>query len=145
MLPSSQVEEIIINKATAVLPQCRLQNLSCIATALVKWNHYDKLQWQNTSELHAKLLQKLNDCGFQRLQEARNLNLLLEEITYVNGEWLQEVISEEAVAACRRLIDQVTWANVLQLSVFLIKTNHRCPSLLDRIASVTVQNINKVL
>ncbi|XP_019472725.1 FAST kinase domain-containing protein 1, mitochondrial isoform X2 [Meleagris gallopavo] len=144
MLPSSQVEEIIINKATAVLPQCRLQNLSCIATALVKWNHYDKLQWQNTSELHVKLLQKLNDYGFQRLQEARNLNLLLEELTHVNGEWLQEVISEETVAACRRLIDQVTWANMLQLSIFLVKTNHRCPSLLDRIASVTVQNINKI-
>uniref|UniRef100_A0A669Q4N0 FAST kinase domains 1 n=1 Tax=Phasianus colchicus TaxID=9054 RepID=A0A669Q4N0_PHACC len=144
MLPSSQMEEIIINKATAVLPQCRLQNLSCIATALVKWNHYDKLQWQNTSELHVKLLQKLNDCGFQRLQKARNLNLLLEELTHVNGEWLQEVISEETVAACRRLIDQVTRANVLQLSFFLIKTNHRCPLLLNRIASVTVQNINKI-
>ncbi|XP_065606597.1 FAST kinase domain-containing protein 1, mitochondrial [Cyrtonyx montezumae] len=144
MLPSPQVEEIIINKVTAVLPQCRLQDLSCIATALVRWNHYDKLHWQKTSELHAKILQKLNDCGFQRLQKAGDLNPLLEEFTHVNGEWLQEVISEEAVAACQRLIDQVSWANVLQLSVFLIKTNHRCPSLLDRIASVTVQNINKI-
>ncbi|XP_015724042.1 FAST kinase domain-containing protein 1, mitochondrial isoform X2 [Coturnix japonica] len=144
MLPSSQVEEIIINKATAVLPQCRLQDISCIATALVKWNHYDTMHWQNTSELHVKLLQKLNDWGFQRLQEARNLNLLLEELTHVNGGWLQEVISEETVAACQRLIDQVTWENVLQLSVFLIKTNYCCPSLLDRIASVTVQNINKI-
>lgn len=145
VLPSSQVEEVIINKATAVLPQCRLQDLSCIATALVKWNHYDKLHWQNTSQLHVKLLQKVNDCGFQRLQKARNLNLLLEELTHVNGEWLQEVISEETVAACQRLIDHVTQANVLQLSIFLMKTNHRCPSLLDRIASVTVENINKVL
>lgn len=144
MLPSSQVEEVIINKATAVLPQCRLQDLSCIATALVKWNHYDKLHWQNTSQLHVKLLQKVNDCGFQRLQKARNLNLLLEELTHVNGEWLQEVISEETVAACQRLIDHVTRANVLQLSIFLMKTNHRCPSLLDRIASVTVENINKI-
>ncbi|KAF1411355.1 FAST kinase domain-containing protein 1, mitochondrial, partial [Spheniscus magellanicus] len=144
MLPSFQVEEIIINKAAAVLPQCRLHHLNCIATAVVKWNHYDQLHWQNSSELCVKLLQKLNDCGFQRLQKANNLNLLLEELTHVNGEWFAEVLSEETMAMCQRLIDQITWANVLQLSFFLIKTNHRCPSLLDRIASVTVENIDKI-
>ncbi|KAM7096765.1 FAKD1 protein, partial [Ciconia maguari] len=144
MLPSFQVEEIIINKAVAVLPQCRLHHLNCIATALVKWNHYDQLHWQNSSELCVKLLQKLNGCGFQRLQKANNLNLLLEELTHVNGEWFEEVLSEETMAMCQRLIDQITWANVLQLSFFLIKTNHHCPSLLDRIASVTVENIDKI-
>ncbi|XP_010565475.1 FAST kinase domain-containing protein 1, mitochondrial isoform X1 [Haliaeetus albicilla] len=144
MLPSFQVEEVIINKAAAVLPQCKLHHLDCIATALVKWNHYDQLHWQNSSELCVKLLQKLNDCGFQRLQKANNLNLLLEELTHVNGEWFEEVLSGETVAMCQRLIDQITWANVLQLSFFLIKTNHRCPSLLDRIASVTVENIDKI-
>ncbi|KAM9628993.1 FAST kinase domain-containing protein 1, mitochondrial isoform 2-T9 [Morphnus guianensis] len=144
MLPSFQVEEVIINKAAAVLPQCKLHHLNCIATALVKWNHYDQLHWQNSSELCVKLLQKLNDCGFQRLQKANNLNLLLEELTHVNGEWFEEVLSEETVAMCQRLIDQITWANVLELSFFLIKTNHRCPSLLDRIASVTVENIDKI-
>ncbi|NXF52095.1 FAKD1 protein, partial [Oceanites oceanicus] len=144
MLPSFQVEEIIINKAAAVLPQCGLHHLNCIATALVKWNHYDRLHWQNSSELCVKLLQKLNDCGFRRLQKANNLNLLLEEFTHVNGEWFEEVLNEEAMATCQRLIDQITWANVLQLSIFLMKTNQRCPSLLDRIASVTVENIDKI-
>ncbi|NXY21617.1 FAKD1 protein, partial [Atrichornis clamosus] len=144
MLPSFQVEEMIINKAAAVLPQCRLQHLNCMATALVKWNHHGQFHWQNSSELCAKLLQKLNDCGFQRLQKANNLNLLLEELTHVNGEWLEEVLNEEAMATCQRLIDQITWANVLPLSFFLIKTSHRCPALLDRIASVTVENIDKI-
>ncbi|NXV99485.1 FAKD1 protein, partial [Fregetta grallaria] len=144
MLPSFQVEEIIINKAAAVLPQCGLHHLNCIATALVKWNHYDRLHWQNSSELSVKLLQKLNDSGFRRLQKANNLNLLLEEFTHVNGEWFEEVLNEEAMATCQRLIDQITWANVLQLSFFLMKTNQRCPSLLDRIASVTVENIDKI-
>lgn len=144
MLPSFQVEEIIINKAAAVLPQCRLHHLNSIATALVKWSHYDQLHWQNNSELCAKLLQKLNDCGFQRLQKANNLNLLLEELTHVNGEWFEEVINEETVAMCQRLIDQITRANVLQVSFFLVKTNHRCTPLLDRIASVAVENIHKI-
>ncbi|NXI52510.1 FAKD1 protein, partial [Chloroceryle aenea] len=144
MLPSVQVEEGIINKAAAVLPQCRLHHLSCIATALVKWNHYDQLHWQNSSELCVKLLQKLNDCGFQRLQKGNNLNLLLEELTHVNGEWFEEVLSEESMAMCQRLIDQITWANVLQMAFFLLKTNLHCPSLLDRIASVTVENTDKI-
>ncbi|NXL51821.1 FAKD1 protein, partial [Podilymbus podiceps] len=145
MLPSFQVEEIIINKAAAVLPQCRFHHLNCIATALVKWNHYDQLHSHNSSELCVKLLQKLNDCGFQRLQRANNLSLLLEELTHVNGEWFEEVLNEETTAMCQQLIDQITWANILQLSFFLIKTNHYCPSLLDRIASVTVESIDKVL
>ncbi|NXG90250.1 FAKD1 protein, partial [Stercorarius parasiticus] len=142
MLPSFQVEEIIINKAAAVLPQCRLHHLNWIATALVKWNHRD--QWQNSSELCGNLLQKLNDYGFQRLQKADNLNLLLEELTHVNGGWFEEVLNEKTIAMCQHLIDQITWANVLPLSFFLIKTNHRCPSLLDKIASVTVENIDKI-
>ncbi|NXK86622.1 FAKD1 protein, partial [Formicarius rufipectus] len=144
MLPSFQVEEMIINKAAAVLPQCRLHHLNCIATALVKWNHHDRLHWQNSSELCAKLLQKLNDCGFERIQKANNLNLLLEELTFVNGAWFEEVLNEEIMAMCQHLIDQITWANVLPLSSFLKKTNHRCPALFDRIASVTVENIDKI-
>ncbi|XP_074450449.1 FAST kinase domain-containing protein 1, mitochondrial isoform X1 [Larus michahellis] len=144
MLPSFQVEEIVVNKAAAVVPQCRLHHLNCIATALIKWNHRDQLQWQNSSELCGNLLQKLNDYGFQRLQKADNLNLLLEELTHVNGGWFEEVLGEETMAMCQRLIDQITWANVLPLSFLLIKTNHRCPSLLDKIASVAVENIDKI-
>ncbi|NXC00819.1 FAKD1 protein, partial [Orthonyx spaldingii] len=144
MLPSFQVEEMIINKAAAVLPQCRLHHLNCIATALVKWNHHGQLHWQNSSELCAKLLQKLNDCGFQRLQKANNLNLVLEELTHVNGEWFEEVLDEEAMAMCQRLIDQITWTNVLPLAFFLIKSDRRCPALFDRIAAVTVENIDKI-
>ncbi|PKU49429.1 fast kinase domain-containing protein 1 [Limosa lapponica baueri] len=144
MLPSFQVEEIIISKAAAVLPQCRLHHLSCIAAALVKWNHYDQFHWQNNSEQCVKLLQKLNDYGFQRLRKANNLNLLLEELTHANGEWFEEILKEETMTVCQLLVDQITQANVLQLSSFLIKTNDRCPSLLDRIASVTVENIDKI-
>ncbi|NXP48969.1 FAKD1 protein, partial [Heliornis fulica] len=144
ILPSFKVEEIIINKAAAVLPQCRLHHLNSIATALVKWNHYDHLHWQNSSDLCVQLLQKLNEHGFQRLKQANDLNLLLEELTHVNGEWFEEVLSEETMATCQRLIDQITWTNLLQMSFFLIKTSHCSPSLLDRIASVTVDNISKI-
>ncbi|NXD20263.1 FAKD1 protein, partial [Spelaeornis formosus] len=143
-LPSFQVEEMIINKAAAVLPQCKLHHLNCIGTALLKWSHHGQLHWQNSSELCAKLLQKLGDCGFQRLQKVNNLNLLLEELPYVNGQWFEEVLNEKTLAMCQCLIDQITWANVLPLSFFLIKSNHHCPALFDRISSVTVENIDKI-
>ncbi|KAF4796846.1 FAST kinase domain 1 [Turdus rufiventris] len=139
-----RAKEMIINKAAAVLPQCRLHHLNCIATALVKWNHHGQLHWQNSSELCAKLLQRINDCALQRLQKANNLNLLLEELPYVNGEWFGEVLNEESLAMCQHLIDQITWENILPLSFFLIKSDHRCPALFDRISSVTVESIDKI-
>ncbi|NXF07817.1 FAKD1 protein, partial [Smithornis capensis] len=144
MLPSFQVEEMILNKAAAVVPQCRLHHLNHIATALVKWNHHNQLPWQNTSEPCAKLLQKLNNYGFERLQKANNLNLLLEELPHRNGEWFEEVLSEETLAVCQRLKDQITWANVSPLSCFLLQTNHHCPALFDRIAAVTLDSIDKI-
>ncbi|NXD06128.1 FAKD1 protein, partial [Nothocercus nigrocapillus] len=142
MLPSTQVEEVLLTRAAAVLPQCSLPHLSSIAAALVRWNHYE--QPQCPSGLCASLLQELNHWGFQRLRGANNLDLLLEELMYVNGGWFEEVLCEETMAACQHLLDQVTWANVLPFSFFLIKANHRCVPLLDRIASVTLQNIDKI-
>uniref|UniRef100_A0A8C6YKL9 FAST kinase domains 1 n=1 Tax=Nothoprocta perdicaria TaxID=30464 RepID=A0A8C6YKL9_NOTPE len=142
MLPSTQVEEILVTKAAAVLPQCRLPCLNCIAAALVKWSHLGQLQ--SPPERGARLLQELNRCAFARLRGAGSLHLLLEELAYVNGDWFEEVLCGETMAACQRLVDQVTFANVLQFSFFLMKANHRSVSLLDRIASVTLQNIDKI-
>ncbi|NXU47123.1 FAKD1 protein, partial [Turnix velox] len=144
MLPSFQVEEMILEKAAAVLPQCQLHQLNSIATALVEWNHHDQLPWPNGAELCGKLLQKLNDCGLQKLQKADNLSHLLEELKYVNGGWFEEILSKEIMATCQRLMNQVTQENVLPLSLFLIKTSHRCPSLLGRIAAVTTESIDKI-
>ncbi|NWX82235.1 FAKD1 protein, partial [Nothoprocta pentlandii] len=142
MLPSTQVEEILVTRAAAVLPQCRLPYLNCIAAALVKWSHLGQLQ--GPPELCARLLQELNRCAFARLRGAGSLHLLLEELAYVNGDWFEEVLCGETMAACQRLVDQVTRANVLQFAFFLMKANHRSVSLLDRIASVTLQNIDKI-
>ncbi|XP_010215781.1 PREDICTED: FAST kinase domain-containing protein 1 [Tinamus guttatus] len=145
MLPSTQVEEVLLTRAAAVLPQCRLPDLNSIAAALVRWNHYGQPPGQSLSELCAGLLQELNHWGSRRLRGTNSLDLLLEELTYVNrGGWFEEVLCEETMSACQRLLDQVTRANVLQFSFFLIKANHRCVPLLDRIASVTLQNIDKI-
>nr|XP_005290470.1 FAST kinase domain-containing protein 1, mitochondrial isoform X1 [Chrysemys picta bellii]XP_008176640.1 FAST kinase domain-containing protein 1, mitochondrial isoform X1 [Chrysemys picta bellii]XP_008176641.1 FAST kinase domain-containing protein 1, mitochondrial isoform X1 [Chrysemys picta bellii]XP_023970587.1 FAST kinase domain-containing protein 1, mitochondrial isoform X1 [Chrysemys picta bellii]XP_023970589.1 FAST kinase domain-containing protein 1, mitochondrial isoform X1 [Chrysemys len=144
MLPSSQVDEVVINRVDAVLSQCKLNDLNSFATALVRWVHRDQSRHQSTSGPSAKLLQKLSNCGYQRLQKASDLDLLLEECRYLSGEWFEEILVEETVNTCQRLMDQITWMNVQELSTFLLKTNYRCTPLLDRIASVAVQHINKI-
>ncbi|XP_053900355.1 FAST kinase domain-containing protein 1, mitochondrial isoform X2 [Malaclemys terrapin pileata] len=144
MLPSSQVDEVVINRVDAVLSQCNLNDLNSFATALVRWVRRDQSRHQSTSGPSAKLLQKLSNYGYQRLQKASDLDLLLEERRYISGEWFEEILVEETVNACQRLMDQITWMNVQEFSTFLLKTNYRCTPLLDRIASVAVQHINKI-
>uniref|UniRef100_A0A8C4YCT1 FAST kinase domains 1 n=1 Tax=Gopherus evgoodei TaxID=1825980 RepID=A0A8C4YCT1_9SAUR len=144
MLPSSQVDEVVINRVDAVWPQCNLSDLSSFATALVRWVRHDQSHQQSTSGPSAKLLQKLSNCGYQRLQKASDLDQLLEELRYISGEWFEEILVEETINTCQRLMDQITWMNVLEFSSFLIKTNYRCTPLLDRIASVAVQHMSKI-
>ncbi|XP_077686208.1 FAST kinase domain-containing protein 1, mitochondrial isoform X3 [Eretmochelys imbricata] len=144
MLPSSQVDEVVINRVDAILPQCNLSDLNAFATALVRWVRHDQSHQQSTSGPGAKLLQKLSNCGHQRLQKASDMDLLLEELRYISGEWFEEIIVEETMNTCQRLMDQITWMNVLEFSSFFVKTNYRSTPLLDRIASVAVQHISKI-
>ncbi|XP_038278258.1 FAST kinase domain-containing protein 1, mitochondrial isoform X3 [Dermochelys coriacea] len=144
MLPSSQVDEVVINRVDAILPQCNLSDLNAFATALVRCVRHDHSHQQSTSGPGAKLLQKLSNCGHQRLQKASDMDLLLEELRYISGEWFEEILVEETMNTCQRLMDQITWMNILEFSSFFIKTNYRCTPLLDRIASVAVQHISKI-
>ncbi|XP_075789686.1 FAST kinase domain-containing protein 1, mitochondrial isoform X2 [Pelodiscus sinensis] len=144
MLPSCQVDEVVINRVDAVLPQCSLSDLNSLATALVRWIHHDRAHQQSTVRPYAKLLQKLSNCGYQRLQKASDLDVLLEELRHISGEWFEEMIIEETISTCQRLMDQITWMNLLEFSSFLMKTNYRCTPLLDRIASVAAQHISKI-
>lgn len=44
----------------------------------------------------------------------------------------------------QKLIDQISWTNVHELGVYLTRTNYFCAALMDRIASVTIENIDKI-
>lgn len=91
-----------------------------------------------------RLLQSLIRCGHERLGHADRLELLVEELRYLSGEWFEEMLLEESVAACRRLADQVTPGNLPDLAIFLTRTNYLCPQLLDRIAQVAMDSIQQV-
>uniref|UniRef100_A0ACB8G159 Uncharacterized protein n=1 Tax=Sphaerodactylus townsendi TaxID=933632 RepID=A0ACB8G159_9SAUR len=144
MLPASYMDEVVVSRMDAVLPQCNLSDLNSFAVAIIKWDRRNQSSRQSPSESFGTLLQKINNCAYQRLQKANDLDLLLEEMKYAFGEWFEEVLLEETMATFQRLMDQITWTNVVEFSSFLIKASYLCTPLLDRIAAVTLQHSDKI-
>ncbi|XP_062820826.1 FAST kinase domain-containing protein 1, mitochondrial [Anolis carolinensis] len=144
MLPLFFMDDVVVARINAILPQCNLSDLSSFAAAVIKWVRRDQSCQQSPSGPYGQLLQKINDCAFQRLQKANNLDLLLEELKYISGEWFEEMLLEETMRTLQRLMDQVTWTNMLEFSSFIIKTNYLCTPLLDKIAAISIEHIDRI-
>ncbi|XP_043931427.1 FAST kinase domain-containing protein 1, mitochondrial [Protopterus annectens] len=144
MLPASRVDNDVISRIDAVLPQCNLSDLNTFALATAKWIRNDPSHHHSTSGVYVKLLQKLNKFGIERLRKANNMDLLLEETKYISGEWFEEMLLEEAIITCQRLLDQLTWTNIIEFALFLTRTNYLCMPILDRLADVTLKHISKI-
>lgn len=144
MLPSPRVDETVISRVEAVAPQCSLGDLNAISFVVAKWVRNDPCYAHSTHSKYVHLLQVLNRCGRERLRTADRLDLLLEELKYISGEWFEEMLVNEALATLQRMMDQINWSNVPELAFFLTKINQYCPPLLERIASVAVKDIDKV-
>ena len=144
MLPHPRPDDVVMSKVDAVLPQCNLNDLNTIAMSIAKWVQNDPSYRHSTPSKYVRQLQTLNRCGHSRLQTAKRLDLLLEELRYITGEWFDEMLLEETMVTLRRMEDQISWSNVPELAIFLTKTGHLCPPLLDRIADVIIKDISKV-
>lgn len=145
MLPSPRHDESVISRIDAVLPQCNLNDLNTFALAIAKWLRNDPSYRHNTPSKYVRLLQNLNRCGHERLRTADRLDLVLEELRHIAGEWFEEMLLEETMVTLQRMADQISWTNVPELSLFLTRTNHLCTPLMDRIAEVTMEDIDKVV
>ncbi|XP_072300513.1 FAST kinase domain-containing protein 1, mitochondrial [Eucyclogobius newberryi] len=143
LLPSPRVEESLIARLEAVLPQCNLSDLNTIAHAVAKWVRNDASYSHNTPSKYVRLLQALNRFGHERLQTAERLDLLLEELKYVSGEWFEEMLLEDTMVTLKRMIDQINWTNVPELSLFLTRINHLSPPLMERIVDIVIEDIDK--
>ncbi|KAB1278408.1 FAST kinase domain-containing protein 1; mitochondrial [Camelus dromedarius] len=144
MLPSPHLDEARISQIEAVLPQCDLNELNGFATYVLRCVQYDHMYLDNTTGEQLKLLQKLDHYGHQRLQKCNSLNLLWEELKSLKGDWFPDTLLEETVATLQRLMDEINYINVAGIASFISRTNYLSTSLLDRIASVVVQQIEKV-
>ncbi|VFV39270.1 fast kinase domain-containing protein 1 [Lynx pardinus] len=144
ILPSPYLDEVEVSRIEAVLPQCDLTDLNSFATSVLRWIHYDRTYLDNTTGKQLKLLQKLDHYGLQRLQKCTNLNLLWEELKSLKGDWFAESLLEETVATLHRLMDEINYKNVAEIASFLSRTNYLSTLLLDRIASVVLQQTEKI-
>ncbi|CAO2597171.1 FAST kinase domain-containing protein 1, mitochondrial [Lemmus lemmus] len=143
MLPFPRLDQTALSRIEAVLPQCDLKELSDIVVSLLRWIQNDHTCVAGTARQQLNLLQKLDHWGHHRLQQSTSLDLL-EEVKSLKGEWLHESLVEESVAALEHFVDEIDGTNVAKIASFLSKTNYLSTVLLDRIASVVVQQIEKI-
>ncbi|MEQ2302751.1 hypothetical protein AMECASPLE_009928 [Ameca splendens] len=144
MLPSRRLDEGVVSRVDDVIAQCSLSELNTISFAVAKWIRNDPSYRHNTHSRYVRLLQRLSHCGHERLQTADRLDLLLEELKYVSGEWFEEMLLNETFVTLKRMIDQINPSNVSDLAFFLTRTNHLYPPLMDRIASVATEHIDEI-
>ncbi|MEQ2250501.1 hypothetical protein ILYODFUR_001588 [Ilyodon furcidens] len=144
MLPSRRLDEGVVSRVDDVIAQCSISELNTISFAVAKWIRNDPSYRHNTHSRYVRLLQRLSHCGHERLQTADRLDLLLEELKYVSGEWFEEMLLDETFVTLKRMIDQINPSNVSDLAFFLTRTNHLYPPLMDRIASVATEHIDEI-
>lgn len=145
MLPSPQLDKGVVSRVDEVITQCNLSELTTISFAVSNWVRNDPFYRHNTHSKYIRLLQRLSHCGRERLQTADQLDLVLDELKFVSGEWFEEMLLEDAISTLDRMMDQINWNNVSECAFFLSRMNHLHRPLLDRIASVAVEHIDKVL
>ncbi|XP_007452683.1 PREDICTED: FAST kinase domain-containing protein 1 [Lipotes vexillifer] len=144
MLPSPHLDEARMSQIEAVLPQCDLNDLNSFATSVLRCIQYGPMYRNNTPGKQLKLLQKLDHYGRQRLQKCSSLNLLWEEVKSLKGDWFADSLLEETVVTLQRLMDEINYINVAGIASFISRTNYLSTSLLDRIASVVLQQNEKI-
>ncbi|XP_055253491.1 FAST kinase domain-containing protein 1, mitochondrial isoform X3 [Moschus berezovskii] len=144
MLPSAHLDKVRMSQIEAVLPQCDLHDLNIFAASVLRCIQYDHMYLDNIPGKQLKVLQKLDHYGHQRLQECKSLNLLWEEIKSLKGDWFADSLLEETVVTFQRLMDEINYINVAGIASFISKTNYLSTSLLDKIASVVLQQIEKI-
>jgi hypothetical protein len=71
--------------------------------AVAKWVSNHPSYRHNTPSKYVRLLQTLNRCVHERLRKAERLDLVLEELKYMSGEWFEEILLEETMVTLRRL------------------------------------------
>ncbi|XP_057157413.1 FAST kinase domain-containing protein 1, mitochondrial isoform X4 [Pan paniscus] len=144
LLPSPHLDEVGISRIEAVLPQCDLNNLSSFATSVLRWIQHDHMYLDNMTAKQLKLLQKLDHYGRQRLQHSNSLDLLRKELKSLKGNTFPESLLEEMIATLQHFMDDINYINVGEIASFISSTDYLSTLLLDRIASVVVQQIEKI-
>lgn len=144
LLPSPQFNDGVVSRIHAVVSQNNLNELNTFAVVVAKWLKNDRSYHHNVPGKCALLLQSLTHIGHERLRTASRLDALLSELRYVSSEWFEEMLLEETVATLQRMTAQLNATNVSAVATFLARMNHLCPPLMDQIAAVAVEQMDKI-
>uniref|UniRef100_A0A672YJZ5 RAP domain-containing protein n=1 Tax=Sphaeramia orbicularis TaxID=375764 RepID=A0A672YJZ5_9TELE len=144
ILPCPRLDDGGISRVSSVVSQCSLNDLNTISFAVAKLLRNDPSYRHNTPSKYVRLLQNLNRCGHERLRTADRLDLLLEELKYISGEWFEEMLLEDVMVTLQRMMDQINGSNVSDLALLLTRNTHLCPPLMEHIANVAIRDIDKI-
>lgn len=145
MLPNPRLDQTIKSRLEAMIPQCSLDDLKTIVYAVDKWIEKDRSYCHNTPDKYVHLLQAVKRHGKEWLQKTDQLDVVLRDLRFVHGKWFDETLLNETIATIEGMMDQICWKTAPNLATFLWKMKHICPPLLDRIVSVAIEDIDKVL
>ncbi|XP_062862178.1 FAST kinase domain-containing protein 1, mitochondrial [Trichomycterus rosablanca] len=144
LLPTPRVEDAVLARIDVMLPQCSLMDLNAFTVAIAKWMRNDSTYGHGSHGKYVRLLQSVNRCALKRVHAAERLDQVMDELKYMSGEWFEEMLLEETIVVLQRLADQLSWIIVPELALLLTRTSYRCNVLLDRVASVALENIHKI-
>ncbi|XP_066431991.1 FAST kinase domain-containing protein 1, mitochondrial isoform X1 [Eleutherodactylus coqui] len=144
LLKLCSVDEAVLSKIDAIMPQCNLPNMEKIAFLLLQL-----IKEPSGYDIHYKtckdLFQKMNRCTLERLRHMDNINLILEEVLYIKTKrWINKEIAMGLSDTCQRLLHSITWKNVPKLSILLLQINYAQAPLLHTVAAVTLEDIAKI-
>ncbi|XP_071977880.1 FAST kinase domain-containing protein 1, mitochondrial-like [Engystomops pustulosus] len=144
LLGLHQVDDAVLSKIDAIIPQCNLPCMEKIAVLLIHLSKAPRAS-RNHHITYRELLQKLNSSALERLRHMDNIDLLLDEVIQIKSRhWMNDHLSEGLLDTCQRLLHQVTWRNVPKLSIFLMLLNCTQAPHLHTIAAVTMKDITKI-
>ncbi|XP_075385590.1 FAST kinase domain-containing protein 1, mitochondrial isoform X2 [Tenrec ecaudatus] len=145
MLPGPHLDAAATARIQAVLPQCDLSDLNSFATCISKWIYCEPhTHLSSVTGKQLRLLQQLDHCGRQRLRASSSLDLLWEELRSVKGDWFYESLLENTMATLQQLAAEINVTHVVSVASLISKTSYLSTALLDRIASVVLQQAEKI-
>ncbi|KAM5151879.1 FAST kinase domain-containing protein 1, mitochondrial [Mantella aurantiaca] len=142
LLSPSLIDEVILLKLIDIIAQIKFHNLSLVTSALTQL-----LQTTNTphKNILLNLLWKLKSLKLERIDEARNLDSLLIVLKGKEAPSQMDMILIQAVFnKCQHFIHQLSWQNIAQFSTLLFRIDAPCSPFMDRIAAVTVDNLDMI-
>nr|DBA19807.1 TPA: hypothetical protein GDO54_015583 [Pyxicephalus adspersus] len=143
LLNPNQINEEILSKLHDILAQCKFQDLSHMTSSMVQL--LQSAYTPNKKAALNKIIQELNSLRIRKVSEIKCMDSLLHEMRDKEVTLRMYLpILKATLETCQRLMHQLNWNNIAEFSILVLRTNTHCSPLLDKIATVTMDNLKKI-